>query len=172
LSIWHISFYTSFYKQYLRMRECLIQITELISKFTVANANSPLACEIDPDLINLIIATKQMASVPLNIVDMAPQLNNRIQIIIDKGFGNGIRDGMQFKVFHKHQWTEVGMCSCTATFTQTTLDVPMSPNCPIRPNELRKEDIEIRIVEPLDNCKVNQLIASIQQKLSHINEVK
>ena len=151
------------------MRECLSQITELISKFTVANANSPLTCEIDPDLINLIIATKHMASTPLKVIDLTPQLNDRIQIIIDKGFGDGIRDGMKFKVFHKQQWTEVGMCGCTATFTQTTLDVPISPNCPIKPSELRKEDIEIRLVEPLDNCKVNQLIASIQQKVSNLH---
>lgn len=163
-SIIYLSYfiYMSLIRAYLRMLKCFEQIEALITQFSSMHANQAFSGQIDPDLINLIVATKRITSIPLKITDLHFLPNNSIHIEIDRGFDDGIRDGMQFKVFHSSQWIEIGICGCTVNLKRTTLIVPISPNCSIIQSEMRQENIEVRLIEPLDNSKVNQLLASLQ----------
>ena len=154
--------YTRIIQAYLKAIKRLDQIDELIGLFISSNANRTFQIHVNLDLINLIVATKRISSRPVRVIDMHFLANNSIQIEIDKGFDDGIRDGMQFKVLHKSQLTEIGTCGCTTALRKTTLIVSISPNCPLSQGDILRESIEVRLIEPPDNTKINQLLASVQ----------
>jgi len=155
-------FYKNFIQSYLDMKKRFNECKSLITQFTVDHANNPFVAEIDVSLINLFVLTKRVRSLPLKVTDLTLLSNDRFQIILDKGANDGINDEMQFKIFHKARMAEIGPCNSSPFPKETTLVVTISPHCPVKQHEIRRDDIEVRIIEPMVNNEINEFLAKMR----------
>lgn len=139
----------------------LDEIKSLLVNFTSQHADAKLEGEVDLDLINLIVDTKRMQQVIVKVTDVQHLPDNKIRIEINKGHSHGLVDPMLFKIFHNSQLMELGICNCTTALDRANLVFSLNQNCPITINEISKDSIEIRLIEPTDSSRFNTLFANL-----------
>jgi cell shape-determining protein MreC len=136
-------------------------ISSTASKFIAANQGGPISEAIDLNLINLLLTTRSLRDVHPAVSDLKVVNSQRIEVVIDKGFADGFVTGMLFKVFHKQQLVELGVCQCTPNHNEAQLVIDASPACPISFGHLSKDVIEVHLIEPTNHSPMNTLLADI-----------
>lgn len=151
--------YKSLIKRLSILEQTLNRIRSLIVQFT---ATQTIVDEnIDLQLIDLLIATKKRINEKLDVKEITILPNENISITINKGFIHGYQGSMEFKIFHVQQLVELAKCGCTMAHDETHLVFPLPENCPIPINEIKKETIEVRLIEPSNNTLLNHLLAKL-----------
>jgi hypothetical protein len=159
------SLYNNIIREMISLRTRLDNIKQLIVKFASQHENTACQDTIDLDLINLLTTTQSLRDLVVNITEIRVLAQDRVEIVIDKGHIDGFLDGMCFKVFQRERMQEIGTCQCTPAYDRATLLIIADPNCPVPLQEIRKEALEVHMIEPEGHSPVNHLIAAVLHEI-------
>lgn len=151
----------------ISLQRCINDIEKILVDFTSTNANLQLTGIINTNEIRLIEKAKRAKSLEFRVSGVDPVEDRKFQIVIDKGSNHGLVDNMQFKVFHNSQMQELGLCPCTPFDDQATLVITIDANCPIPANDVRKETVQVHLIDPQASNAVNLLIANLLYKVDY-----
>lgn len=152
--------FQSMVAQYVDAEKRLAVVRDVVEHFLAMHANSTVSGPVDVKLIRLMVATKAVAQSNLTIIESRTN-NSHIELQVDKGLEHGVRDDMRFKVLQSDRLEELGECGCTAGAKKSVLVIRPSPTTPLAGAHLLSSRLEVRPVLPVDNAKVNELIACV-----------
>ena len=149
------------YSVYIQLRnkfnnssEKLTAITKEVERFVEGLKNArdedlQRMVKINPEIIDLNAATRKIAKLDLKVTEIHPDATTKnIELHVNKGFADNIRDDVQFRISHVPSATQLGMYPVQrlkqgsfAIVIPPDIDVEMKTG--IAPGRWKPEDIKI-----------------------------
>jgi hypothetical protein len=143
------------------VKDELGNIKSLVSSFISNHQGPAFTDQIDLNLINLLTTTRSLRSMVAGVREIKVLSPNQMEVVIDKGYSDGLVSGMEFKVLHSDQLEELGVCRCTPGHDDASLVIDAPAGCPISFLHLQKDALEVRLIDPANASPINRLLADI-----------